>query len=117
MFHIIAIDLYGNTLHTDTIPLPYSNTPSYYEQVTRKIKEFISDRQYEEKKKYLEFPLLLKESLPRIIQTVTYGNIMNNTGMDLENFSQHLSYSCHLEHDSKSAAYLNYGIIKTLTAL
>lgn len=105
MFHIIAIDLYGNTLHTDTIPLPYSNTPSYYEQVTRKIKEFISDRQYEEKK-ILGVSIATQGITSPDNTTVTYGNIMNNTGMDLENFSQHLSYSCHLEHDSKSAAYL-----------
>ena len=32
MFHIIAVDLYGNVIHTDTIPLPYSNTAAYYEQ-------------------------------------------------------------------------------------
>lgn len=70
MFHITAVDLYGNTLYTDTIALPYSNTSSYYEQVTGKIKECITANQYEEKKKkkYLEFPLLLRELLPRIIQ-------------------------------------------------
>ena len=31
---------------------------------------------------------------------------MNNTGMKLEDFSRHLPYPCHLEHDSKSAAFL-----------
>ena len=38
--------------------------------------------------------------------TVIYGNIMNNTGMRLKDFSRHLPYPCHLEHDSKSAAFL-----------
>ena len=33
MFHITAVDLYGNAFYTDTIPLPYSNTPDYYKQV------------------------------------------------------------------------------------
>ena len=31
---------------------------------------------------------------------------MNNTGMRLKDFSRHLPYPCHLEHDSKSAAFL-----------
>ena len=31
---------------------------------------------------------------------------MNNTGMNLEDFSCNLPYPCHLEHDSKSAACL-----------
>ena len=31
---------------------------------------------------------------------------MNNTGMILEDFSRYLPYPCYLEHDSKSAAFL-----------
>ena len=41
MFHITAIDLYGNTVYTDTIPLTYSNTAAYYQQITDKVKDFI----------------------------------------------------------------------------
>ena len=50
MFHITAVDLYGNAFYTDTIPLPYSNTPDYYKQVTDAVKEFISSRQYDNDK-------------------------------------------------------------------
>ncbi len=105
MFHITAVDLYGNTIYTYTIPLPYSNTPEYYKQVTDKIKEFIAEKQYDAEK-ILGVSIATQGITSPDHTTVLYGNIMNNTGMRLEDFSQHLPYPCYLEHDSKSAAFL-----------
>lgn len=105
MFHITAVDLYGNALYTDTIPLPYSNTPDYYKQVTDKIKEFIATNQYDEEK-ILGVSIATQGITSPDHTTVLYGNIMNNTGMKLEDFSRYLPYPCYMEHDSKSAAFL-----------
>lgn len=105
MFHITAVDLYGNTLYTNTIPFPYSNTPDYYKQVTDKIKEFIATNQYDEEK-ILGVSIATQGITSPDHSTVLYGNIMNNTGMILEDFSRYLHYPCYLEHDSKSAAFL-----------
>lgn len=105
MFHIAAVDLYGNTLYTNTIPFPYSNTPDYYKQVTDKIKEFIATNQYDEEK-ILGVSIATQGITSPDHSTVLYGNIMNNTGMILEDFSRYLPYPCYLEHDSKSAAFL-----------
>lgn len=105
MFHITAVDLYGNTLYTNTIPFPYSNTPDYYKQVTDKIKEFIATNQYDEEK-ILGVSIATQGITSPDHSTVLHGNIMNNTGMILEDFSRYLPYPCYLEHDSKSAAFL-----------
>ena len=105
MFHITAVDLYGNTFYTDTIPLPYSNTPEYYKQVTDKIKEFIAENKYAEEK-ILGVSIATQGITSPNHNSVLYGNIMNNTGMKLEYFSRYLPYPCYLEHDSKSAAFL-----------
>ena len=105
MFHIIAIDLYGNTVYTDTIPLTYSNTAAYYQQITDKVKDFIEKNQYPEDK-ILGVSIATQGITSPDNTTVIYGNIMNNTGMRLKDFSRHLPYPCHLEHDSKSAAFL-----------
>ena len=105
MFHITAVDLYGNALYTNTIPFPYSNTPDYYKQVTDKIKEFIATNQYDEEK-ILGVSIATQGTTSPDHSTVLYGNIMNNTGMILEDFSRYLPYPCYLEHDSKSAAFL-----------
>ena len=105
MFHITAIDLYGNTVYTDTIPLTYSNTAAYYQQITDKVKDFIEKNQYPENK-ILGVSIATQGITSPDNTTVIYGNIMNNTGMRLKDFSRHLPYPCHLEHDSKSAAFL-----------
>ena len=102
MFHITAIDLYGNTVYTDTIPL---NTAAYYQQLTDKVKDFIEKNQYPEDK-ILGVSIATQGITSPDNTTVIYGNIMNNTGMRLKDFSRHLPYPCHLEHDSKSAAFL-----------
>ena len=104
-FHITAVDLYGNALYTDTIPLLYSNTQDYYKQVTDKIKEFIATNQYDEEK-ILGVSFATQGITSPDHTTVLYGNIMNNTGMKLDDFSRYLPYPCYLEHDSKSAAFL-----------
>ena len=105
MFHITAIDLYGNTVYTDTITLTYSNTAAYYQQITDKVKDFIDKNQYPENK-ILGVSIATQGITSPDNTTVIYGNIMNNTGMRLKDFSRHLPYPCHLEHDSKSAAFL-----------
>ena len=105
MFHITAIDLYGNTICTDTIPFTYSNTAAYYQQLTDKVKDFIEKNQYLEDK-ILGVSIATQGITSPDNTTVIYGNIMNNTGMRLKDFSRHLPYPCHLEHDSKSAAFL-----------
>ena len=105
IFHITAIDLYGNTVYTDTIPLTYSNTAAYYQQITDKVKDFIDKNQYPENK-ILGVSIATQGITSPDNTTVIYGNIMNNTGMRLKDFSRHLPYPCHLEHDSKSAAFL-----------
>lgn len=105
MFHVTAIDLYGNAICTDTVPLTYSNTPAYYDQITDQIKEFIQRGHYSEEK-ILGVSIATQGITSPDNTTVIYGNIMNNTGMNLKDFSRRLPYPCHLEHDSKSAAFL-----------
>ena len=105
MFHITVVDLYGEVINTETVPLAYSNTSTYYQEVTDKIKEFISLNQYEPEK-ILGISIATQGITSPDHTTVIYGNIMQNTDMDLEDFSRYLPYPCHLEHDSKSAAFL-----------
>lgn len=104
MFHITVVDLYGNTVFSDTIQLPYSNTLSYYEEVAGEIKKLIALNHYEDK--ILGISIATQGITSPDNTYVTYGTIMDNTGMCLEDFSKYLPYPCHMEHDSKSAAAL-----------
>ena len=105
MFHLTAVDLYGNAIFTDTFSFPYSNTSAYYEQIAETIREFTASNQYTEEK-VLGISIATQGITSPEHTTVTYGTIMNNTGMKLEEFTRRLPYPCYLEHDSKSAAFL-----------
>lgn len=105
MFHLTAVDLYGNAIFTDTFSVPYSNTSAYYEQIAETIREFTASNQYTEEK-VLGISIATQGITSPEHTTVTYGTIMNNTGMKLEEFTRRLPYPCYLEHDSKSAAFL-----------
>ena len=105
MFHLTVVDLYGNAIFTDTFSVPYSNTPAYYEQIADTIREFTASNQYAEEK-VLGISIATQGITSPDHTTVTYGTIMKNTGMNLEEFTSRLPYPCYLEHDSKSAAFL-----------
>ena len=107
MFHLTAVDLYGNAIFTDTFSVPYSNTSAYYEQIAETIREFTASNQYTEEK-VLGISIATQGITSPEHTTVTYGTIMNNTGMKLEEFTRRLPYPCYLEHDSKSAAVLEW---------
>lgn len=105
MIHITTVDLYGNSICTDTIAIAYANTADYYDRVADSIKEFLRNNHYDPEK-ISGISIATQGIISPDNTSVTYGKIMNNTGMNLEEFSRRLPYPCHLEHDSKAAAYL-----------
>ena len=93
-------------LKSDTIWRAFAFLPpDYYKQVTDAVKEFISSRQYDNGK-VLGISIATQGITSPDHTTVLYGDIMNSTGMKLDDFSRYLPYPCYLEHDSKSAAFL-----------
>lgn len=105
MFHIVAVNLYGEALATETIPLAYENSDNYYAELARNVEQFIQNQQYDPKT--IEGISIATQGIISTDGTmVTYGDIMGNTTMQLSDFSSKLPYPCHLEHDSKAAADL-----------
>lgn len=105
MYHITAVNLYGEAVCTETIPLPYADTETYYQQVSSSVQAFITINQFQEKQ-ILGVSIATQGIISPDGAAVTYGTILGNTGMQIESFSKHLPYPCHLVHDSKAAAFL-----------
>ena len=82
MFHITAVDLYGNAFYTDTIPLHIPTHRITYKQVTDAVKKFISSRQYDNDK-VLGISIATQGITSPDHTTVLYGDIMDNAGMKL----------------------------------
>lgn len=105
MLHLVSVNLYGEVLGTETIPLKYTESSEYYHTAAESIVKFIHSNGY-----YPEQILGISIATQGIISpdgtSVTYSAVMNNASMKLYDFADRLPYPCRLEHDSKSAAYL-----------
>ncbi|MDD3339074.1 MAG: ROK family transcriptional regulator [Lachnospiraceae bacterium] len=105
MFHLVAVNLYGDAICMDTFPIAYSNTEEYYTKVAQTVEEFIEINHYD-KEKILGISIATQGIISPDGSAVTYGAIMGNTEMKLSDFASRIPYPCRLEHDSKAAAYL-----------
>ena len=105
MFHLAAVNLYGEAVRVDTCAVPYSNTVEYYREVISRIEDFIGENGCG-KDRILGVSIATQGIISPDGSAVTYGAIMGNAKMRLSDFSSRLPYPCRLEHDSKAAAYL-----------
>lgn len=65
MFHIVAVNLYGNAVATETIELPYENSDAYYTALAANVELFIQKNHYAPEK-LREFRLPHRESSHRM---------------------------------------------------
>ncbi len=105
MFHIVAVNLYGEMITSETVPVHYEDSDEYYFQVTEYIKHFIIANNYHSDK-ILGISIATQGIISPDGSSVTYSAILNNSEMKLTDFSSRLPYPCRLEHDSKAAAFL-----------
>jgi N-acetylglucosamine repressor len=101
--HILAIDLLGVIFEKTKLSIEYSNEESYFKEVSHAIEAFISSL-HVEKEQVLGIGLAVQALTSTDGLTITYGKILNCTGLDIHVFSQHLNYPCKFIHDAKCAA-------------
>lgn len=105
MFHIVAVDLYGEAVAKEIVSTDYSDTDEYYTKVASDIEKFIENNHYH-KEQISGVSIATQGIISPDGESVTYGKIMDNSDMRLSDFSDKLPYPCRLEHDSKAAADL-----------
>ena len=102
-FKILTVDLTGSYSLRKVIPLTYENTEEYVYSVCDHINTYIealgiSDEQL----------LGIGISLPGLVSAdgteVTYGRILDCTGLQLSKFQRYLRYPCRFLHDASAAA-------------
>ena len=50
MFHIVAVNLYGDAIATETIELPYESSDAYYSALAANVELFIQKNHYDPEK-------------------------------------------------------------------
>lgn len=100
---ILAIDLRGVAFQQTELSLHFSNVDSYYKELSHEVQSFISSLNVEEEQVLgIGFAVQALTSIDG--QKITYGKILNCTGLDIHVFSQYLNYPCMFVHDAKCAA-------------
>lgn len=101
--NIVAIDLYGTILDESILNLSYINDSAYFEQVCQATNSFIQALSYPASK-ILGIGIAFQGLVSADGRTITYGKILQCTGLTLEEFSSHLSFPCIFIHDAKAAS-------------
>lgn len=100
---LLVVDLKGNYFHRTVIDLVFENTDAYVSSVCDEINRFIAQIGLKE-----EQILGIGIAIPGLVNAegdrVTYGKILDCTGLSLDKFSRHLKYPCRFLHDANAAA-------------
>lgn len=102
-YEITALNLYGETLYNRRYRKSFENTDEYYALVCASIQDFIAENDISEEK-ILGVGIVLQGLISSDGTCVTYGKILNCTGLTIDSFTKHLSYPCKFFHDAEAAA-------------
>ncbi len=81
MFHLAAVDLYGEAMAMDTIALPYENTAEYYAELAQNIEKFIDKNGYD-RDRILGVSIATQGIISPDGSAVTYGAIMHSGAIE-----------------------------------
>ena len=105
MFHLAAVNLYGEAIAEETVAVPFAQSDAYYDGIASSLESFL-DRNGYDREKILGVSIATQGIPAPDEESVLYGEILHNTDMKLADFSTRIPYPCRLEHDSKAAASL-----------
>lgn len=103
--HILATDLYGDLIDKKTISLQFQEGKDFYKNLANNIMLFIEEHAFE-RSKILGVAIATQGIVSNNGEYVSYGKLLGNVNMTLKDFTKHIPFPCHLEHDSKAAATL-----------
>jgi len=102
-FEIVAIDLYGEIIQSEIQMLPFSNTPGYVRAVCESVNRFIETLPVEPSR-VLGINIVLQGLISSDGALVTYGKILDCTGMTIDQFKPYMKCPCVMVHDGEAAA-------------
>ena len=99
----IAIDLNGKSVATRQRTLPYCNNDAYYQRMNGIINDFAQELA-KQGSTVLGVAFCMQGIVSADGQSITFGKIMNNTGLKLNELSHGLNYPSLMIHDSDASA-------------
>lgn len=100
---MLAINLLGDPFEQTELSLAFSNEEVYYKELSQAVQTFIHSLDVT-KEQVLGIGFAVQALTSIDGHSITYGKILNCTGLDISVFSQYLDYPCMFVHDAKGAA-------------
>jgi predicted NBD/HSP70 family sugar kinase len=100
---VLIVDLKGQYYHRKVYEVPYENTQSYIQNLCETVNRYIESLPYTQEQILgvgFSFQGLVNAEGTRI----TYGKILDCTGLTIDSFSRWLHYPCRFLHDAAAAA-------------
>lgn len=101
--HIAALNLYGKKEAKETFKLEFRPKQDYFEEMQTLVSVFLQTYGYDETQ-ILGIGLGIQGLTSRDGSEITYGQILNCTGLSIEMFSKYFSVPCRFVHDAECAA-------------
>ncbi len=102
-FRMLAVNLYGELMDCVIISLEYHNADYYYKEVADAIRDFLVSLHIT-RQQVLGIGFAMEALFSADGQSVVYGKLLENTGMNISAFTRHLNYPCTLMRPSSCAA-------------
>lgn len=101
--YIAALNLYGKKEVKEKYKIEFHPDQTYFESLQKIVKDFISQNGFDESQ-ILGIGLGIQGLTSPDGSEVTYGKILNCTGLKIELFSDYFSVPCKFMHDSECAS-------------
>ena len=89
MFHLAAVNLYGEAIAEETVAVPFAQSDAYYDGIASSLESFL-DRNGYDREKILGVSIATQGIPAPDGESVLYGEILHNTDMKLADFSLEL---------------------------
>lgn len=100
--YIVALNLYGKKEQKEKFKLDFQPDETYFEALKDLVKDFLQKYNYTEEQ-ILGIGLGIQGLASPDGSAVTYGQILNCTGLSIDLFAKHFSVPCKFVHDAECA--------------
>ncbi len=100
---ISILNLYGHVIDKMGIHLPFQPNETYFEEMSRLIKEFISAQPVNEDQ-ILGIGFAMQGLVSQDGTEMSYAKILNCTGLHIDSFQKYFQIPCRFIHDAECAA-------------
>lgn len=102
-YEIVTLNLFGETIGSQKYIRPFVHSEDYYKNVCASIDGYIKTSLISHDQ-IIGIGVVLQGLISSDGNKVTYGEILNCTGLEISCFTKYLSYPCKFFHDAESAA-------------